>query len=454
MAVSNTTTKVKYNGNGTTRVFSVPFPVLSAEHLKIVVTDSTGVETEITSNYTVNQACNALTYPTQESGLSPLADGYALTIARNTPLTQEIDLHNGATLAAEVLENGYDKITYILQELKEQVDRAVKYALSKSISSGDFTSAEEFLNEMLNAVDTATTAATAAANSNTEAGSRAAYALDYKNAAGESAASAAANATTATNAKLAAAASEANALSYKTAAQNALNAFIPKQIGEVYYSQSNLQSDNLGALPAWTGQTITYSLSEQGPVYKGLYNFVKAHSELCTSNTTYTATIAATGSCPFYVLNETNCTIKLPTLASYIRSVGSGSVGAGTDKVRTLQGEISENIVWRDYTQSGMLKQASSFTEYIGEDRADAKVGKLTLDSSEMEHFNGTETQPAHVSYYPWLVVQTTTDTLVSIHGNVLTVKEYTEEEWNALETKPSNELSLIGYTDQEEEQE
>jgi len=43
-----------------------------------------------------------------------------LIIRRVTPRTQEIDLHNGARLTAELIERSADKLTMILQEITEQ----------------------------------------------------------------------------------------------------------------------------------------------------------------------------------------------------------------------------------------------------------------------------------------------------------------------------------------------
>ena len=42
MTVSNTTVKLNYNGNGSNRTFALTFPLLSAAHLRIVVTDAAG----------------------------------------------------------------------------------------------------------------------------------------------------------------------------------------------------------------------------------------------------------------------------------------------------------------------------------------------------------------------------------------------------------------------------
>lgn len=165
MTVSNTTVKLTYAGNGSNRVFGITFPLLSASHLRVVVTAPDGVETNVTSNFAINTALNALTYPTVASGLDPLATGYTITLVRQTPLTQEIDLHVGHALDAAELESGYDKLTYAVQEIKEEVGRAVKTGVSESAPE----TAEAYMDAITAAKEAAETAATSAAGSASEA---------------------------------------------------------------------------------------------------------------------------------------------------------------------------------------------------------------------------------------------------------------------------------------------
>ena len=73
-----------------------------------------------------------------------------------------------------------------------------------------------------------------------------------------------------------------------------------RPLGEVYFSQSSLASDNPGALPGWTGEYY-----ENGKtLFPDLYNFVKAHSELQVTKAQYDSAIATYGECPKYVVDE------------------------------------------------------------------------------------------------------------------------------------------------------
>lgn len=207
MTVSNTTTKLTYTGNGSTRTFGITFPLLSASYLRIIVTDSDGTESEVTNNYTLSTALDSITYPTVASGLDPLPSTKKLTLMREMPLTQEIDLHSGHALNAEELEGGYDKLTYLLQEIKEQVTRSIKY----SVAQTDINTAEKFLSDV-------TTASTAAQNSATSAATSATTASNKASEASTSQVLAAGYATDASNYASAASDSAASALSHKQAA--------------------------------------------------------------------------------------------------------------------------------------------------------------------------------------------------------------------------------------------
>lgn len=217
MTVSNTTVKVSYNGNGSTRTFSIPFPIISAAHLCVIVTNPNGVETTIHSGYTINDELNTLTYPTLETEQDPLASGYKITLIRQTPLTQDLDLHVHTALEAERLEAAYDKLTYHVQELAEEVGRAIK----SNVSETQTPTAQDYLDTITAAVENATTAATSAASSATSASNSATVATEKATAAYNSADAAASSATTAEGYKDAAASSASSAATSATDAASA-----------------------------------------------------------------------------------------------------------------------------------------------------------------------------------------------------------------------------------------
>ncbi len=159
MTVSNTNAKIIYYGNGSATVFTIPFPFISPSHLRLLVTDPEGREEVVSANYAFSDDLTSITYPTAESRLEPLQKGYKLTILRVTPLTQEMDLKSGHVLDAESLENGHDKVIFLIQELKEEIARCIRFAVSVT----DEKTAEQFLNDITEATDTAKKSAQAAA---------------------------------------------------------------------------------------------------------------------------------------------------------------------------------------------------------------------------------------------------------------------------------------------------
>lgn len=151
MTVANTTTKLQYKGNGENRMFGITFPLADGSHLRLFLTTPQGMESEITKNFAFSDTLDSVTYPTLESGLEPLEDGYTLTLLRQTPPTQELDLQSGHALDAEELERGFDKLTCLVQEAQEQMARAICYP----VSAEEKPSAECFLEQLNELKDTA-----------------------------------------------------------------------------------------------------------------------------------------------------------------------------------------------------------------------------------------------------------------------------------------------------------
>lgn len=115
MTVSTTTNKVVYIGNGVAMTFSIPFPFLEQEHLKVyqLLND---IQTERTDWTVSGGNMIFVTAP---------ADGAQIVIMREVPLTQETDYRENEVLAVETLERNFDKLTMQVQQLKEQADRSV-----------------------------------------------------------------------------------------------------------------------------------------------------------------------------------------------------------------------------------------------------------------------------------------------------------------------------------------
>lgn len=118
-----------------------------------------------------------------------------------------------------------------------------------------------------------------------------------------------------------------------------------RSIGEVYFSQSSLATDNSGALPGWTGEYY-----ENGKtLFPDLYNFVKAHSELQVTKEQYDSAIATYGECPKYVVDENGGTTT-GTITVY------GWLASGSTFYTKTRNPVAGDSVWSstDTTQESI----------------------------------------------------------------------------------------------------
>lgn len=131
MAISNTDSKVVYNGNGATTVFPFTFALLDVAHMKVILTDDKKVEQVLTSDYLVDITNKTVTYPGWVSGQEPpvanrppvLPLGWKITLLRSVPATQETDL--GDRWPFKEIEAMVDKLTMVVQQLSEVSGRAL-----------------------------------------------------------------------------------------------------------------------------------------------------------------------------------------------------------------------------------------------------------------------------------------------------------------------------------------
>ena len=73
-----------------------------------------------------------------------------------------------------------------------------------------------------------------------------------------------------------------------------------RSIGEVYFSQSSLATDNSGALPLFTGETI----ASANTIYPDFYNWVSAHTELQCTSEEYESALSTYGECAKYAIKS------------------------------------------------------------------------------------------------------------------------------------------------------
>ena len=165
MTVSSTTTKNSYSGNGSTHSFAYGFKIFADADLTVIIRSSTGVETVRTLNthYIVTNAGNdsggnvLFKFNTgtssdahfSSSDFRP-ASGETVVIRRNLTLTQGTDYVENDPFPAESHENALDRVTFITQQLQEELDRSFKVSRTNTITTPEFaTSASDRANKLL-----------------------------------------------------------------------------------------------------------------------------------------------------------------------------------------------------------------------------------------------------------------------------------------------------------------
>jgi hypothetical protein len=140
MTVSSTTTKNSYSGNGSLTVFAYGFKIFDEEDIEVILrNDTTGTETvqTITTNYSISNVGNAnggnVTFVTAP------ASGITVVLRRASPLTQTTDYTPNDPFPAESHEDALDKLTFISQQIQEEVDRSIKLSRTNTMTSTEFT---------------------------------------------------------------------------------------------------------------------------------------------------------------------------------------------------------------------------------------------------------------------------------------------------------------------------
>lgn len=139
MAISSSTRKAgPFLGNDATTVFPFAFKVFAAADLLVVNTSALGVESdlELDVDYTVTLNADQDNDPGGAvTRLAALPTGERLTITSDVPALQPLVLTNNGGFYPRVINDAFDKITIIAQQLIEQVGRSLKLPISSTASA-------------------------------------------------------------------------------------------------------------------------------------------------------------------------------------------------------------------------------------------------------------------------------------------------------------------------------
>lgn len=149
-----TVRKITANGNGVATAFGFTFKVFGKADVQVVKTSTLGVESTLTldSNYSLTLNANQETSPggtvTYPISGTPLATGEKLTILGNTATSQNLDIHN-LGFQPQTLEDAMDRLTILIQQVDEEIDRAVKWPTSDENTAVELPSAENRASKFL-----------------------------------------------------------------------------------------------------------------------------------------------------------------------------------------------------------------------------------------------------------------------------------------------------------------
>jgi len=142
MTVSSTTTRKSASGDGSNDEFPYDFKIFDDDDITVIIrTDSTGAETvkTKTTHYAVSGVGSASGgNVTFTSGNIP-ASGETVVLIRNTARTQLTDYVANDPFPADSHEDALDKLTFITQELEEQLGRSLKVSQTNVIATSEFT---------------------------------------------------------------------------------------------------------------------------------------------------------------------------------------------------------------------------------------------------------------------------------------------------------------------------
>ncbi len=155
MTVSSSVTKHLRDGTGTQHQFQYEFKIFADADLEVLIRTTAGTETlqTLNTNYIVTNAGNdsggniLFKYNTGNSGDAHYdgstdhrpANGTKVVINRKLTLTQGTDYIENDPFSSTDHENALDRLTFIAQQLQEQIDRSIKASVGNTLTGSTFT---------------------------------------------------------------------------------------------------------------------------------------------------------------------------------------------------------------------------------------------------------------------------------------------------------------------------
>lgn len=149
MSLSSETARTDYTANGSTLTYAYDFKILDDDDIKVIVRlDSSGAETTLTktTHYSVtgvdedsggNVVFVAAT-PSQFAWIdanSKVETGWHIAFLRDMDFKQETDLRNQGAYYPENVEDQFDKLVMMIQQVKEIAERGTRLPPTEATSA-------------------------------------------------------------------------------------------------------------------------------------------------------------------------------------------------------------------------------------------------------------------------------------------------------------------------------
>lgn len=469
MTIYSDLSRVRYVGNGVTTQFAVPFKFFSnkdgSSQLSVYIGDS-DIPLEENKDYKINGAG-------QEEGgevifLETPQAGMQIAIIRNVPQTQETVLKNEDKFPAAVYENALDKLTMEVQEIKENLGRAI--VLPPTSDEKPLEARNEILEAREEAANSAS-AALASAEQAQEAAANATQAIQTVETMLEEAEADISQtvsqaqttiqgyvdnaeeevvqiATSTAQAAVADAAEEAtqialtnlqplvdsassSASTASTAATNAAQSASEAANSATAAEQSETNAANSAnlALEAATKASfgnigdIKYTIRTDVPnggawcdgseytkaAFPDIYQMLVDGKISYTDYTSFSESISENGSCGFFALDEDNEKFKVPLLKDVYLKAGDVPNMFGSESLPNITGSLSPIMGRLETTPvgSGFVYANNAGAETLGAGAFNLNIGSVNFNASRNSstYQEGAKVNPDHVVYRAYVVL-------------------------------------------------
>lgn len=120
MAITSETSSIQYSGNNSTETaYTVDFPFFEPEHLRVIVTDADGNQTQLVNGIGFTVTGTSVTTTQAWDGT------HRVTIYREVPVKQTTSYQEGGAFPAASHERALDLLTMIVQQVTRRMERSL-----------------------------------------------------------------------------------------------------------------------------------------------------------------------------------------------------------------------------------------------------------------------------------------------------------------------------------------